>query len=218
MNGLQPMVTENPFTDLDTARQYESWYCATGKQAAKQEKQLIRLLISKVVGVLTVLDVGCGTGYFTDWYSQLGLRAFGCDRSPAMIHAGLRLHPFDACLGDALSLPFPTDAVDLVSFVTTLEFVTDLRLALSEGLRVARKGLVLGAINRQSLLGWRYRRKGGPIWGAAHFFTPGELLRLVSEILSQPYNVVCKTTLWPVFKGSSRLPWGGFMGLAVILS
>ena len=175
-------------------------------------------MISKVDDARTILDVGCGTGYFTDWYRQLGLRAFGCDRSIAMVHAGQKLHPFVSCFGDALCLPFTSDAVDLVSFVTILEFVTDPRLALSEGLRVARKGVILGVINRCSLIGWRYRWKGGPIWGVAHLYTPGELKRMVAETINQPYDVVCRTTLWPFFQKDSHLPWGGFIGLAIYFS
>lgn len=210
------MSCENPFDNPDIAARYENWYHSTGQMAANQEKRLIQAIISQFDGVHTILDVGCGTGYFTNWYKQLDLVPFGLDRSIHMLGEGLRTHPVDCCQGDASELPFDSNAFDLLSYITTLEFLTQPDQALKEGVRVARKGLILGVINRHSLLGWRYRHKGGPTWDNARFYTVWELVQLLRSVISNPYKIFWRTTLWPLFPGALKLPWGGFIGLGVI--
>jgi ubiquinone/menaquinone biosynthesis C-methylase UbiE len=55
-------------------------------------------------------------------------------------------------LGDASRLPFSSSSVDVVLFVTALEFVKDVKSAVSEAVRVAKKGVVVGFLNAASLL------------------------------------------------------------------
>jgi hypothetical protein len=88
--------------------------------------------------------------------------------------------------------------------------------ALAEALRVARYGLILGVLNRQSLLGRKLRNEGGLVWGAARFFTPAGLIQFVRRAAAgKRIEIVWRTTLWPVWPGELPLPWGGFIGLAV---
>jgi hypothetical protein len=103
----------------------------------------------------------------------------------------------------------------LVTLITTLEFVSEPILVLGEALRVARQGLILGVLNRQSVLGWQRRRGGGPVWQAARFFTPTEMAQLVHRAARRPVEIAWRTTLWPCWRGSLPLPWGGFIGMAV---
>jgi ubiquinone/menaquinone biosynthesis C-methylase UbiE len=120
--------------------------------------------------------------------------------------------------GDALALPFPAGAFDLVALITTLEFITDTVQALSEATRVARHGLILGVLNRQSLLAWRRERSGEALWQMARFFTPAELVRLVQQAAAGTrVKIVWRTTLWPGWPGELPLPWGGFIGMAVTM-
>lgn len=211
------MHVYNPFDEVRIASAYEDWYHTTGKKAADQEKQLLQSLINQFEGARTILDVGCGTGYFTIWYRQLGLKSYGLDRSLAMISEVPKYDVLNVCLGDAGNLPFSSHSFDLVSLITVLEFVADPIFVLREAMRVTRRGLILGVINRHSLLGLHYRLKGGPIWKAARFFTPGELMRMLRNIAPDTHDLTYQTTLWPIIPGSIRLPWGGFLGLAVIL-
>jgi ubiquinone/menaquinone biosynthesis C-methylase UbiE len=210
------MTVYNPFDDPEIAGKYERWYHTSGKQAAHLEKQLLGSFLEKFPGINTILDIGCGTGYFTNWYQKMGYQAYGLDRSFMMLKHGKRYENQPCCLGDAVALPFPDHSFDLVSYVTSLEFFPDVKAALREGLRVARQGMLVGAINRQSLLGLKYRKKGGPIWGHARLFALGELKQMLEEILGTPFMMQSKTTLWPLFIKSSKLPWGGFLVLAVM--
>lgn len=211
------MTSFNPFEDPDIAARYEAWYHTTGKKAADQEKSLIKDLLSNFPDAETILDVGCGTGFFTSWFESRGLQAYGLDRSKMMLREAKMGYRLTCVGGDASALPFPENSFDVVTLITTLEFLSNPLLALSTALRVARMGMILGVINRHSWLGLRYRLKGGPIWRSAQLYTPRELVNMLSNILPKQYKITYSTTIWPFFAGVSKCPWGGFIGLAVIL-
>ncbi|RPH80377.1 MAG: class I SAM-dependent methyltransferase, partial [Nitrospiraceae bacterium] len=166
-----------------------------------------------------VLEIGCGTGHFTRWLAERGLKVIGLDSSwPMLLEARRLVSP--ACLrGDALAIPFAEHSVDLVVVITTLEFLENPLRALEEAVRVGRQGLILGVLNCRSVLGLRYRASGKSLWRAAHFFTVGELKRLVMQAAKgRLRSVQWRTTLWPIPRlPDLPVPWGGFIGLAVQL-
>lgn len=204
----------NPFDDPAAAAHYEDWYEGPGSRADALEKRLLRKLLPSAK---TVLEVGSGTGHFTRWFRDLGYSVMGLDSSEAMLAEANRRNGVAYMKGDALSLPFVDRTFDVVALITTLEFVSDAAQALTEAGRVARQALLLGVLNRHSLLTWRYRRSGKPLWTAARFFTPRELARLVRASLGDRVGSVrWRTTLWP-FGSDCALPWGGFIGMAVHL-
>jgi ubiquinone/menaquinone biosynthesis C-methylase UbiE len=205
----------NPFADPGVAGGYESWYAAAGRGADAREKALLQRLLAPFEKPRTVLEVGCGTGHFARWFGSLGLQPAGLDLSRPMLDEAERLDGLPYVQGDGMTLPFAAGSFDLVALITALEFLPDPRQALAEALRVARQGLILGVLNAQSRLGRAYRRKGGPIWGAARLFTPAELKRLVLEVAGGEAQARWRTTLWPFWPGALPLPWGGFIGMAV---
>ena len=195
---------------------YEAWYETHGRRADRLEKALLGRLLARFVHAHTVLEVGCGTGHLTRWFSEQGLQAVGLDLSSPMLAEAVRLGSPPCVRGNALGLPFRSKAFDLVAFITTLEFLPDPDRAFAEALRIARHGLILGVLNRQSLLGRQLRNEGGPVWGAARFFTPAELIKLVQRAAAgKRTEIIWQTTLWPVWPGELPLPWGGFIGLIV---
>lgn len=205
------MIKNNPFDAPEIALSYERWYLTNGSDAAAAEKALLRHHIEQFAGARSILEVGCGTGYFSQWMDGLDYDVYGLDLSRAMLSEAVKKKGVDCVLGDAENLPFRVNVFDLVVMVTTLEFISNPLRALSEAARVARQGVVLGVINRHSLLGLNYRRMGGPVWGTAKMYTPRELTRLALK-LNVPRNaIIYHTTLWPIFPGSSRLLWGGFI-------
>jgi len=211
-------MVDNPFADPALVPGYEAWYATAGQRADMLEKALLQRLLSDFPLASTVLEIGCGTGHFTRWFDQQGFRPVGLDRSAAMLAEAGRLGGPPCVRGDALALPFPTKAFDVVALITALEFVPDPVQALAEALRVTRQGLILGVLNRQSLLGRQLRRKGGPIWGTARLFTPTGLSDLARRAASgQRVRITWRTTLWPLWQGALPLPWGGFIGMVVRL-
>ena len=214
-----PPSTVNPFLHPDSVSGYEDWYENTGRRADRLEKALLQQLLAHFPRPTSLLEVGCGTGHFTRWLGLQGLETAGLDRSLPMLAEAVRLGSWRCLQGDALALPFSGNAFDLVTLITTLEFVGDPIQALAEALRVSRQGLLLGVLNRNSLLGWQLKSNGGPIWGAARFSTPAELSRMVRRAAGgRRVEIVWRTTLWPIWPAPLPLPWGGFIGLAVLTS
>jgi SAM-dependent methyltransferase len=208
----------NPFASPEVALSYKTWYENTGRRADHLEKALLRQMVAHFPQAGSLLEVGCGTGHFTRWFKGLGLQTWGLDLSLPMLVEAIRLGSVRCIHSDALALSFSAAAFDLVALITTLEFVADPVQTLGEALRVCRQGLLLGVLNRQSLLGWQLTKRGGPIWDKARFFTPAELTHLVRRATTgERTETVWRTTLWPGYPGALPLPWGGFIGMAVML-
>lgn len=205
----------NPFVEPAIVVGYETWYETIGRRADHLEKALLGRLLADFPQGRTLLEVGCGTGHFTRWCGEQGWRAIGLDLSSAMLVEAIRLGSPACVLGDALSLPFPNDAFDLVVLITTLEFVADPLQTLREAMRLARSGLILGVLNRQSWLAWQLEHSGEPLWQVARFFTPAELAHLARRAAGGEVDLVWRTTLWPIWPRELPLPWGGFIGMAV---
>jgi ubiquinone/menaquinone biosynthesis C-methylase UbiE len=149
-----------------TASRYEAWYATpSGRRADQAERALLSRLLGGFPTAHQVLEVGCGTGHFTTWLASQGWWVVGLDRAPAMLAEMRQQFPdFPVIMGDAHRLPVRARAVDLVVFVTTLEFMEDPVRALAEAVRVARQGLVLVTLNPWSLGGlsrrWGQQARG----------------------------------------------------------
>jgi ubiquinone/menaquinone biosynthesis C-methylase UbiE len=207
----------NPFADPGIAANYENWYQTTGRRADYQEKSLLAWLLTHFPGAHTILEVGCGSGHFTRWFSAQGILTVGLDVSVNMILAAKSINGQKLLLGNALHLPFPSKSFDITAMITTLEFLPDPAWSLAEALRIARKGVILGVLNRQSSLGHQYKRSGDHIWDFAQFYSPGELKQMINKITGHGVKIFWRTTLWPFGFGSLPLPWGGFIGMGAIV-
>lgn len=210
----------NPFGDPHVACRYEQWYAGTGEIAAELEKRLLAKLLAGFPDARTAVEIGCGTGYFTRWLASRGLDVVGLDLSAPMLREARGRGRLPVILGDAHHLPFPGRSFDLAVFITSLEFVADPSLALAEASRVARRGILLGVLNKWSLTALSYRLSGRQPWRSAQFLSPPQLRRMVRASLKERVRSFrWRTTLWP-FPGAGDLPlpWGGFIGLAVHLN
>lgn len=214
----------NPFDDAQVAARYDAWYGGPGRRADRLEKGLLLQLIADISSDFSpersVLDIGCGTGHFTRWLAEQGFRATGVDISRSMLAEALRIGGAVYVQADALELPFDEDQFDIAALITTLEFVADPQRALAEAARVARHGLLLGALNRHSLLAARRRASGKAVWKAARFLTVSELAEFTKQACGSRLRTLnWRTTVWPApCVGSLRIPWGGFIGMSVMLA
>lgn len=201
---------------------YEAWYeTPEGQRADALEKASLRRLLESFPATQSVLEVGSGTGHFTRWFDQQGPAAVGLDLSAAMLLQARSLDGIPLVRGDASRLPFADGAFDLVALITTLEFLGRPREALAEALRVTRQGLILGVLNRQSLLGLQRRLAGllrPTVYDAAYFYSVGELGRLLRSVVGDGAQIIWHTTLfpgvWPCERAS--VPWGGFTAMALL--
>jgi SAM-dependent methyltransferase len=136
---------------------------------------------------------------------------------------GRRIPTCPGVLADAAELPLRDGAVDLVVFVATLEFLDDPQRALAEAARVARRGLVVVALNRWSA-GALSRRFGPASRGAllphARDLSPPELRRLVEAAAGERLvRLRGRSALLPrpLPPGPTALPVGDVVGVAAEL-
>ena len=137
---------------------YEAWYhTARGKWIAGVEWNLLIGLMQASAGN-TLLDVGCGTGHFSRRFAEIGLKVTALDSDQvALDYARQQSEDIHYLHATALSLPFSNDSFDYVSAITSLCFVEPPQQALQEMWRVTRRGLLLGLLNKHSLLYWQKR-------------------------------------------------------------
>lgn len=216
-----------PWTIFEqAASQYEAWYgTPPGQRADQAERALLAWLLAGFPDVRRVLEVGCGTGHFTAWLATQRLQAVGLERAPAMLaEMRRRLPHIPAVLGDAHQLPFRAEGVDVVVFVTTLEFLEEPERVLTEAVRVARNGVVLLVLNRWSL-GGLSRRWGSqakrPLLGQACDYSLRALRTMVRRAAGpRLQGVRWASTLFPngLWRQRARLPMGEVLGLAAVLA
>jgi demethylmenaquinone methyltransferase/2-methoxy-6-polyprenyl-1,4-benzoquinol methylase len=88
-----------------------------------------------------VLDLAAGTGASSVPFARAGARPVACDFSAGMLAVGRRTHPeLTFVAGDALRLPFTSDAFDAATISFGLRNVADVHEALVELCRVTRPG------------------------------------------------------------------------------
>ncbi len=163
------------------AAQYDAWYdTPRGAWIGEVEYALLHERLAPRAGE-TLLDVGCGTGYFTRRFAAVSFpgKVVGVDRDAAAVRYAAEKGGAEYLVADACCLPFADKRFDVVASITALCFIADERLALAEMLRVARRRIVLGLLNRHSLLWWQKGRGGGAgAYRGAHWHTAEEAIEM----------------------------------------
>ena len=205
--------------------QYDAWYeTPRGQWIGETEQRLLEELLAPALGE-SLLDVGCGTGYFTRQFARRNLSVTGVDLDPVMLEFA-RAHAVAGeryMAGDARALPFGDQSFDLSVSVTALCFVAEERQALAEMLRVTRRRIAIGLLNRQSLLHLDKGRGGGRgAYRGAHWHTRREVDALfaglpVAELAVR--SAILFPWGWRFAAAVDRLvghhsPWGGFLVVA----
>lgn len=177
-----------PTALFDTwTEKYDQWFATpTGRLVKTYESALLLELLQPRAGE-SILDVGCGTGIFTEDVLRSGARVTGIDLSvPMLQRAVIRLEAasFSALGADMRALPFTDNSFDRVFSMTAIEFLADARPGIAELHRVVRPGgcVVLTTLN--SLSPWAERRRkkgrsGHDLFQRIFFRSPDELQALV---------------------------------------
>ena len=187
------------------AAAYDQWYrSGHGCWIGRCEADLIAASLAPRAGE-TLLDVGCGTGFFTRaLYPVIGGALVGADiNADWLAHArdqGARDIRYERA--DALALPHRDRAFDLVTAITVIDFIEEDAAAVAEIVRVARRRVAIGLLNRNSLLWWRKGRRGGyGGYRGARWYTPGGARRLFDGLSVE--NVELRSAI--VLPGGGRL-------------
>jgi SAM-dependent methyltransferase len=135
-----------------------------------------------LAGVVTVLDVGAGTGAFSIPLAQRGFAVTHVDFSPAMLALAREkaegLQNLQFVEANATALPFPDRSFDLVlNMDGAISFCGSLaEQALRETCRVARKKLILIVSHRAWMI---------PIWVSASVQVAGRILPAVEAMFER---------------------------------
>lgn len=206
-----------------TPASYDAWYdTPRGRWIGDREFALLVRLLDSRQGE-TLLDVGCGSGYFSRRFArEAGLKVTGIDSDPDMIaFAREKASDVEFTQGDAKRLPFADASFDHVVAVTSLCFVSDEQMAIHEMTRVVRRHIALGLLNRRSLLHLRQGRRQSGGYAGARWHSVAEARALLEQVGCKDVSFgsaiflpgggtmarMVETCLPP------RLPFGGFLAV-----
>ncbi len=215
---------EEWFWDEEIVNSYESWYEGKGKRADRLEKRALALLLEMFGQAETLLEVGCGTTHFTRYFESLGLQCTGYDLSPHMLRVARNLWRGSLVRGDSSHLPFLDESFDLAALITCLEFMPSPVDVLREAIRISRRGVIIGLMNRYGVSTLRRRVQvwlgKNPFYRHAHFYSLGEATSLLKQAAGDSFRIDWKATVLPRLFGDriTKVPFGDFLGIAVILN
>jgi len=183
------MVEMEPGTFNFNPETYDRWYnTAEGAMYDRLEKLAVAELLLKNNHGKKLLDVGCGTGHWSHFFSQLGFAVTGVDISPEMIRVAdkkdIRRASFMAA--DAHNLPFEDGIFDVSAAITTLEFVRNPAGVIHEMARCTRHSngkIIFGVLNCCAKINRKRKMKGNQPYSNARFFSPHQLRNML-----EPYG------------------------------
>lgn len=184
--------------NLEDAERQERWFGSPlGRKVLEFETELFRKVWAPV-SQQRVLEVGCGTGVFLDWFISQGHLVTGLEPSGPSLEMARRRLGVKARLdpGFAENLPYEDNEFDTVALINTLEFVDEPFLALKEAFRVARGSVLLGVFNKYSATYVQNAVESlwkDTIYGRARFFSVFQLRRMTTRIMSGAVPIEWRT-------------------------
>ena len=176
------------------AKKYHSWYLhSPGSDIARLQKEAISKILGSGAGE-RLLDIGCGTGFFSEWFHSIGFSVTGIDVSNEMI-ARARLESNEGVLfqvADAKMIPYEDDSFDIVTFVTSFEFMTDPDAVIKEALRIVSGEITFLMLNPNHELNVGRIRKAetsGGVFRRSRLWTPAEMESQLEKYLPDSINM-----------------------------
>lgn len=182
----------NIFAQEDVANAYDSYY---ETEQGNQVDQLEQAALTEVMTDIprgNMVELGSGTGHWTEFFLQQGFTVTATDVTEAMFaHARRKLAGrVQFRKVDMLNLPFESESIDTISVVAALEFCDDQMQAFANMYRVLKpKGwLIVGCLNADSALG--KSKNSDPVYCHGEFMSKTEL-ETYMEGFGEPKIVEC---------------------------
>jgi len=174
--------------DFDTvADAYDQWYETTkGAMYDRLEKKAVSRYLRQNAQGRKLLEVGCGTGHWSQFFSDCSFEVTGADISERMIKIAQSKNIASASfqIADGHSLPFADNSFDITVAITTLEFAGNAELVLQEMARCTRKPfgqLLIGVLNALAPLNRNRQENHESLYAKARLFSPGQLKKLLGK-------------------------------------
>ena len=170
-----------------------------------EKKAIVRYLSPHAKGE-KLLEVGCGTGHWSRFFSEYGFEVTGVDVSQRMIDIAKSKNISNASfqVADGHFLPFADETFDVTAAITTLEFVRDAKAVVREMVRCTRKPagqLLIGTLNVLARLNRNRKQKTESEYAKAQLFSPTQL-----KLLLEPFGRLTMITAGFVPKQKLFLP------------
>ena len=141
--------SKNEYVGL-SSKSYEKLFYQLSKSLEKNKEEI------------KVIDLGCGTGSFTQRLTLLNAKIYGCDISPKSIARASKLHPqINFSVQDIENLSFENNLFDVVVLSGVLHHFINLQKILTESKRILKPEGIFFAFdpNLHNPFFWLYRRK-----------------------------------------------------------
>ncbi len=168
------------------AADYDDWYDSpTGQMYDRLEKMAFDHLLSNYDGGKQLLEIGCGTGHWSKYFSEQGFEVTGVDVSEKMIE-NAKKKGVPHChfhIADGQDITFFENSFDAAAAITTLEFAEKpLRIIAGMARCVKPKGkLWFGVLNSLSAYNQKRRQNENSVYAYAHLFSPQQLQNLLER-------------------------------------
>ena len=183
------------------AEGYDSWYSSReGALYDRFEKTAVLKYLPAQQNNKTLLDVGCGTGHWSVFFSECGFTVTGLDVSQRMIDIARSKsnQGISYIVADAHRIPFSDGAFDVTAAITTLEFTRNPAGVIREMVRCTRQPggrVLIGVLNCCAWINQKRRNKGKPPYADAWLLSPHQLRNML-----EPYGKPETTTTAFVLK------------------
>jgi SAM-dependent methyltransferase len=110
-------ATSDGYDQLHSKKHYDSFYTQSDfKHFGWIDKIFVKTLVRQYrLEGLDLLDLGCGTGWYTHLFKLCEVRTCAVDLSEVGVRKAKERYALKACLvGDGLALPFPPDSFDAI--------------------------------------------------------------------------------------------------------
>jgi len=172
---------DSRFNFDDAADRYDQWYeRPRGRVYDRIEKRAIDKLLKDQTQGKRLLEVGCGTGHWSWFFSTRGCEVIGIDVSERMVTIAkskdIVRSTFHVMDGHRMS--FADRSFDMAAAMTALEFATDPKVMIAEMARCVRKPggtLLFGVLNALCEYNRERKNKAGSPYASANLFSPEQL-------------------------------------------
>jgi SAM-dependent methyltransferase len=158
-----------------------------GRYIFSRQKELILDLVVPHAGE-RVLDVGCGTGNYLQFFREKWCSVTGIDPCAETLNIARSKLGEDAELlvSKAEDIPFSDDEFDIVTLINILEIANNPQKVIAEAIRVCRGRVFIGFLNNYSFAGTKQRLKelfGFPLSQKIRFFSLNEIKIMVGSLI-----------------------------------
>lgn len=220
-------------SNSELVKDYERWFLSSvGMYVDEKEKELLINSMRFKRGE-RVLEIGCGTGRYIQYLTELELEVVGVEPVEEMAKRAIQkstIKKEQVIIGSYEKIPVGDNSFENVVFVHSFAFIVDKVQAVKEAYRIASKKIGIGFLNKHSLTTIFKVKERKEVYKDAMPLCGRELKEIIKTALSDKegkFSIDINYTLYlPIniahffpfvddFMEKSNLPFGDF-GMLVI--